>query len=82
MKANVSADNLLERITTNPDVMGGQACIRGTRVTAATLVGLVASGASQEQILSGYPWLEADDISAALVYAAWRLQEHEYVIPA
>jgi uncharacterized protein (DUF433 family) len=43
---------------------------------------LVASGASQEQILSGYPWLETDDFSAALVYAAWRLQEQEYVIPA
>jgi uncharacterized protein (DUF433 family) len=82
MKANVSAENLLVRITTIQDVIGGQACMRGTMVTPATVVGLVASGASQQQILSGYPWLEADDISAALVYAAWRLQEQEYVIPA
>ncbi len=67
----------LTRITTNPEIMGGKPCIRGLRVTAGTIVGLVASGHSVEQILSLYPYLEREDISEALSYAAWRAQEIE-----
>jgi uncharacterized protein (DUF433 family) len=59
-----------ERITRNPEVMGGKPCIRGMRVTVGTLVGLVASGLSPAEILKAYPYLEEDDIREALAYAA------------
>ena len=62
--------NPLARITHDPDVMGGRPCIRGLRVTVGTIVGLLAAGHSHERILSAYPYLEADDIQAALAYAA------------
>ena len=65
----------LDRITFDPNVMGGKPCIRGMRVTAGTIVGLVASGATAEEILDDYPYLEAEDIRAALAYAAWRAEE-------
>jgi uncharacterized protein (DUF433 family) len=64
--------NPLSRITFDPGVMGGKPCIRGLRVTVGTVVGLVANGSTTEQILADYPYLEADDIRAALTYAAWR----------
>jgi len=67
----------LPRISHNPNVMGGKPCIRGMRVTVGTIVGLVASGHSREEILRLYPYLEADDISEALSYAAWRVEEIE-----
>jgi uncharacterized protein (DUF433 family) len=67
----------LARITFNPEVMGGKPCIRGLRVTVGTVVGLVASGRSIEEILQAYPYLEAADIYAALSYAAWRVEEIE-----
>lgn len=66
-----------DRITHNPAVMGGKACIRGMRVTAGMVVGLLASGYSRERILEAYPYLEAGDIDAVSHYAAWRLQEQE-----
>ena len=65
----------LDRITFDPLVMGGKPCIRGMRVTVGTIVGLIASGCSPAEILVEYPYLEADDISAALSYAAWRTEE-------
>ena len=58
----------LDRITFDPAVMGGKPCIRGMRVTVGTLLGLIASGAKQDEILRLYPYLEAADISAALAY--------------
>jgi uncharacterized protein (DUF433 family) len=67
----------LTRITINPDVMGGKPCIRGMRVTVGTVVGLVASGHSRDEILQLYPYLEAEDIPQALEYAAWRSEELE-----
>ena len=67
----------LDRITFNLEVMGGKPCIRGMRVTVGTIVGLVASGHSAEDILTTYPYLEAEDISQALTYAAWRVEEIE-----
>ncbi len=67
----------LNRITFNPKVMGGKACIRGMRVTVGTVVGLVASGYSHTEILKAYPYLEEEDIRQSLSYAAWRVQEIE-----
>lgn len=65
------------RITFDPSVMGGKACIRGLRVTAGTIVGLLAAGRSTEEILAAYPYLEREDIDQSLAYAAWRLEERE-----
>jgi uncharacterized protein (DUF433 family) len=67
----------LSRITTDPAVMGGKPCIRGLRVTDGTIVGLVATGHPDAEILRLYPYLEAEDIREALSYAAWRAEEIE-----
>ena len=55
--------------------MGGKACIRGLRVTVGTIVGLLASHRTREDILAAYPYLEPADIDESLEYAAWRLEE-------
>ncbi len=68
---------MLKRITFNPAVMGGKPCIRGLRVTVGTVVGLAAAGHSRKEILKLYPYLEDEDISEALSYAAWRAEESE-----
>ena len=65
----------LDRITFNPEVMGGKPCIRGLRVTVGTLVGLIAAGRTKDEILKLYPYLEPKDIDQALTYAAWRVEE-------
>ena len=65
----------LTRIIFDPEVMGGKPCIRGLRVTVGTVVGLVASGYTTEDILKLYPYLEEEDIREALAYAAWRAEE-------
>jgi uncharacterized protein (DUF433 family) len=65
------------RITMNPNVMGGKACIRGLRVTVGMILGLLAAGRSRDEILRAYPYLEPDDIDEALSYAAWRVEERE-----
>jgi uncharacterized protein (DUF433 family) len=67
----------LNRITFHPEVMGGKPCIRGMRVTVGMIVGLVASGCNNNEILDMYPYLEAEDIEQALHYAAWRVEEME-----
>ncbi len=59
----------LSRITFDPEVMGGKACIRGLRVTVGTIVGLLAAGRTHEEILKAYPYLEREDIDQALAYA-------------
>ena len=66
-----------ERITFDPAVMGGKPCIRGMRVTVGTIVGLVAAGRSEDEILRAYPYLEPGDVRAALAYAAWRSEERD-----
>lgn len=73
--------DLLQRITRDPAVMGGRPCIRGMRVTVGTVVGLFAAGRSHEDILRAYPYLEPEDIRAALSYAAWRTEEVELPLP-
>lgn len=73
---------IMPRITTNPDVMGGKPCIRGMRVTVAMIVYLISQGHSREEILCEFPYLEDEDISAALRYAAFRVDEKEEPITA
>ena len=72
----------LNRITHNPNVMGGKPCIRGMRVTVGTIVGLVAAGRTSAEILAAYPYLEPEDISQSLSYAAWRVEEIELPLSA
>jgi uncharacterized protein (DUF433 family) len=62
--------------------MAGKPCLRGMRVTVGTIVGLVASGHTKEEILAAYPYLDAEDIRQALCYAAWRVEEIEMPLPA
>lgn len=78
----MSIDDVLMRITSDPAVMGGRPCIRGMRITVGTVVGLLAAGRTADDILAAYPYLEADDIRAALAYAAWRSQEMELPLKA
>lgn len=68
---------LFDRITLNPAVMGGKACIRGLRVTVGTIIGLLSVGRTRDEILKTYPYLESGDIDQALAYAAWRVEERE-----
>ena len=67
----------LDRTTTNPNIMGGKPCIKGTRVTVGTVVGLVSSGHGFDEILLAYSYLEREEIVQALAYAAWRAEERE-----
>ena len=66
---------MFDRITFNPQIIGGRACIRGMRITVSLVVSLVANGMSIEEILREYPDLEAEDISASLQYAAFLTSE-------
>ncbi len=66
--------NKLDRITFNPEIMGGKPCIRGLRVTVGTIVGLVAAGHSPQEILKLYPYLEEEDIQQTLIYTALPLE--------
>ncbi|MEN8782398.1 MAG: DUF433 domain-containing protein [Desulfobacterales bacterium] len=65
------------RITAKPDQMGGVPCIRGLRVPVATVIGMVAEGMSQKEILEAYPDLESKDIREALHFAAEAVRERE-----
>ncbi|HIC92699.1 MAG TPA: DUF433 domain-containing protein [Anaerolineae bacterium] len=65
----------LDRITFDPNVMGGRACIRGMRITVSLIVNLVANGMTIEEIIDEYPDLEPEDIQQALRYAAWATAE-------
>ena len=69
--------NKLNRITFDPHVMGGKPCIRGLRVTVGTIIGLLAAGKNEKEILKAYPYLEEEDIHEALSYATWRVEESE-----
>ncbi|WP_287129404.1 DUF433 domain-containing protein [Candidatus Cyanaurora vandensis] len=67
----------LTRITLDPQVMGGKPCIRGLRITVGMILGLMAAGRTNGEILSAYPYLEQADLQAALAYGAWRAEERE-----
>jgi uncharacterized protein (DUF433 family) len=71
---------VLDRITQNPAIMGGRPCIRGMRVTVGMIVGQIAAGVSIDALLADYPYLEREDISQALRYAAWRAEEREIIL--
>jgi uncharacterized protein (DUF433 family) len=62
--------NRLDRITSDPEICGGRPCIRGMRVRVKDILDLLAAGASRTDILADFPYLEDDDIAAALEYAA------------
>jgi len=67
--------NVLDRITVNPEICGGRPCIRGLRVRVKDILDMLAGGATRAEILSDYPYLEDEDITAALEYAA-RATDH------
>jgi uncharacterized protein (DUF433 family) len=69
----VRESDLLARITLDPEQCGGRPCIRGMRVRVIDVLELLAAGETREQILTDYPYLEADDIAASLLYAARQL---------
>ena len=64
-----------DRITFDPAIMGGRACIRGMRIPVSVIVGQLAHGATTEEVLKDYPDLDRDDVQQALEYAAWLTQE-------
>jgi uncharacterized protein (DUF433 family) len=66
---------MFDRITFDPKIMGGRACIRGMRIPVSVIVSQIAYGASNDEVLSEYPDLEREDISQALQYAAWLTRE-------
>lgn len=66
---------MFERITFDPQILGGRACIRGMRIPVSVIVGQIAHGAPVEEILRGYPDLEHEDIKQSLQYAAWLTTE-------
>jgi uncharacterized protein (DUF433 family) len=66
---------IFERITTDPGIFGGKPCIRGLRFPVSRLLGLLAAGQTPEEILESYPYLEAEDIRAAIQYAAFLADE-------
>jgi len=70
-------NELLKRITVNPAIMTGLPCIRGMRIPATTILGLLAAGATESEILAEYPDLEAEDIKACLAYATWLTRERD-----
>jgi uncharacterized protein (DUF433 family) len=69
-------DELLRRITVDPRIFGGKPIIRGRRLAVEHVLGMLASGDTQELILQGYPWLEREDIQACLVYACRMIGEN------
>ena len=71
---------MFDRITFDPKVMGGRACIRGMRITAGLIVNQIAHGATVDELLAEYPYLQREDVQQALEYAAWIVQEE--VVPS
>jgi len=70
----------LTRITHNPDVMGGKACIKGTRVTVGMILTLISEGKTIKELLDDYPYLKNEDVMQAIAYAAWMVDGREAVI--
>jgi len=70
----------VDRITQQPEVMGGKPCIRGMRVTVGMIVGQIGAGRSIDEVVADYPYLEREDVLQALRYAAWLAEEREVVL--
>ena len=68
-----------DRITSDPNILGGKACIRGMRISVSLIVNLVANGMSVEEIIDEYPDLEPEDVQQALRYAAWAAEDTVYI---
>jgi uncharacterized protein (DUF433 family) len=66
---------MFDRITFDPKILGGRAAIRGMRIPVSVIVGQIAHGATQDEVLREYPDLEREDVEQALAYAAWLTQE-------
>lgn len=77
----MQTNELLSRISIDPNICFGKPCIRGTRIWVSLLLDLLASGASSEQILDEYPQLERDDILAAIAYGAEMSRERFVDLP-
>ena len=71
-----------QRISLDPEIMGGRACIRGTRVTVGMLVGQIGAGRSIEQLVDEYPYVTREDVLEAVRYAAWLAEEREIELAA
>ena len=69
-----------DRITQDPAIMGGKACIRGQRVTVGMILGQLAAGQSIDEIVADFPYLEREDVTQALRYAAWLSEEREVLL--
>jgi uncharacterized protein (DUF433 family) len=72
---------MFDRITFDPKILAGRACVRGLRIPVSVIVGQVAHGASQAEILADYPDLEPEDIRQAIEYAAWLTKEEVHPTP-
>jgi uncharacterized protein (DUF433 family) len=68
-----------DRITFDPNILGGKACIRGMRISVSLIVNLVANGMTIDEIMAEYPDLEPEDVQQALRYAAWASEERVYL---
>lgn len=77
---NSKAMKQFDRIIQRPEIMGGKACIRGMRVTAAMIVGQIGAGRPIDEILRDYPYLEREDVLQALRYAAWLAEGQEMAL--
>ena len=71
----------LDRITFDPQIMAGQACIRGIRIPVSLVINLLANGMSADEILQEYPDLEPEDIRQSLAYASWLTRDHVFPAP-
>lgn len=69
---------MLQRVTSDPAIMGGRPCVGGTRVTVAAILGMLAAGESEADIVLEYPYLVLEDVRAALAFAAWKMQERDH----
>jgi len=69
-------NEMIKRITINPNIFGGKPIIRGKRIAVEHILGMLAAGSTIEEILEGYPFLEREDVQACLLYA-YRLSAHE-----
>ena len=69
-----------DRITFDPQIMGGRACIRGMRVTVSLVLNLVAEGMTVDEIIDAYPYLTPEDVRETLRYAAWLAEENVFPI--
>ena len=70
----------LNRITQQPEIMGGRPCIRGLRVTVGMIVGQIGASHGIDDLLADYPYLDREDVLQALRYAAWRSEEREIIL--